>query len=96
MHCEPVCQTKRGGRGEAPPCVYVYKSYLKNFYAAQANSMPGKTCFVASGKLLAEVAGECRCGAQGRASKSVCLARTHSRTCLGSDFIQFDFLSVRV
>lgn len=58
--------------------------------------MPGKTCFVASGKLLAEVAGECRCGAQGRASKSVCLARTHTRTCLGSDFIQFDFLSVRV
>lgn len=40
--------------------------------------------------------GECRCGAQGRASKSVCLARTHTRTCLGSDFIQFDFLSVRV
>lgn len=68
-----------GGRGKVPPCrylcVYVYKSYLKNFYAAQANSMAGKTCFVASGKLLAEVAGECRCGAQGRASKSVCLTR---------------------
>lgn len=76
-----------GGRGVVPPCrylcVYVYKSYLKNFYTAQANSMASKTCFVASGKLLAEVAGECRCDAQGRASKhrskqSVSLALTRA------------------
>lgn len=91
-----------GTGGRCPPrcrylCVYVDKSYLKNFYAAQANSMAGKTCFVATcwRKWLENVAAAPQAEHLSQ-SKSVCLTRTHTRTCLGSDFIQFDFLSVRV